>query len=171
MGAVHEAGLLRRGRGGERRCGGRARPARSSGLGHANRVEDGPGGQEDREAGVPLVRDGGPVPRVLRPRLRAHRILRRFGGASAGDPAPESVTESGHEIFLFDTTNAALWAEEVAREARVPAEVVPAPRGSGARCDLALATRSAESRRLERALAAAGVPFRLWSVGGCHQAQ
>ena len=81
------------------------------------------------------------------------------------------MTECSHAVFLFDTTTAALWAEEVARQSRVPAEVVPAPRGSGAGCDLALATRSAESQRLEEALAAAGVPFRPCPLGSRDLAQ
>lgn len=64
--------------------------------------------------------------------------------------------------FVFESTNAALWAEEVAREAAIPAEVVPAPADSDAKCDLALVTLPAREEELGRALDSAGVPFRRW---------
>ena len=46
----------------------------------------------------------------------------------------------GSRLFTFDTTHHALWAEEVAGERAIPAEVVPAPAEAGARCNLALET-------------------------------
>jgi hypothetical protein len=64
--------------------------------------------------------------------------------------------------FTFDTTHHALWAEEVAREASIPTEVVPAPPAAGARCNLALETLPEEVTRLAAALEAAGVPYRLY---------
>jgi len=64
--------------------------------------------------------------------------------------------------FVFDTTNAALWAEEVARESGIPVEVVPAPADSDATCDLALITPEASASALGAALTAAGVRFRPW---------
>jgi len=67
-------------------------------------------------------------------------------------------------VFTFDTTHHALWAEEVAREAGIPVEVVPAPPAARARCNLALETLPDEVRGLEAALTAAGVPHALWSV-------
>ena len=67
-----------------------------------------------------------------------------------------------HATFVFDTTNAALWAEEVAREAGIPVEVVPAPADSEATCDLALMTPSASVSALGVVLSTAGVRFRLW---------
>ncbi len=67
-----------------------------------------------------------------------------------------------HRTFVFDTTNAALWAEEVAREALVPVEVVPAPAESRAGCDLALITPPERAAMLAEVLEAAGVPFRPW---------
>jgi hypothetical protein len=51
-------------------------------------------------------------------------------------------------IFTFDTTHHALWAEEIAREAGIPAEVVPAPPAARARCNLALETLPEEAERL-----------------------
>jgi hypothetical protein len=72
------------------------------------------------------------------------------------------VSGSGHGTFVFDTTTAALWAEEVAQKASIPVEVVPAPADSEATCDLALITRTADVAALEAALSAAGVRFRLW---------
>jgi hypothetical protein len=62
-------------------------------------------------------------------------------------------------IFTFDTTHHALWAEEVAREAEIPAQVIPAPPAARARCDLALETLPEEAERLTEALREAGVPF------------
>ncbi|HEX6641996.1 MAG TPA: putative Se/S carrier-like protein [Thermoanaerobaculia bacterium] len=41
--------------------------------------------------------------------------------------------------LVFETTHHALWAEEVAREMRLGAEVVPAPAAARAGCDLAIA--------------------------------
>ena len=64
--------------------------------------------------------------------------------------------------FVFDTTTAALWAEEVALEAAIPAEVVPAPAASDAKCDLALTTRADRGEALAAALSEAGVAFRWW---------
>ncbi|MDQ3556443.1 MAG: DUF3343 domain-containing protein [Gemmatimonadota bacterium] len=61
--------------------------------------------------------------------------------------------------FTFATTHHALWAEEVAHEAGVPAEVVPAPAGARARCNLALQTFPEEEGALEIALRRAEVPF------------
>ncbi|MBV9773627.1 MAG: DUF3343 domain-containing protein [Gemmatimonadetes bacterium] len=69
-------------------------------------------------------------------------------------------------IFTFDTTHHALWAEEVAASAGIPAEVVPAPPEAGARCNLALATFDEEVDRLAGALGGAEVPFRLFAPPG-----
>ena len=65
-------------------------------------------------------------------------------------------------VFTFDTTHHALWAEEVAREADIPAEVVPAPPAARARCNLALETLPEEVERLADALTAAGVAHARW---------
>jgi hypothetical protein len=81
------------------------------------------------------------------------------------------VTGSRHRTFVFDTTNAALWAEEVAREAGIPVEVVPAPAGSRAKCDLALITPAEHATGLSAALAAARVPFRPALRGGATEPQ
>ena len=62
-------------------------------------------------------------------------------------------------LFTFETTHHALWAEEVAADAAIPAEVVPAPPEARARCTLALETLPEEAGRLAGALEAAGVPF------------
>jgi hypothetical protein len=67
-------------------------------------------------------------------------------------------------LFTFDTTHHALWAEEVAGEAGIPVEVVPAPPEAGARCGLALETLPEEVRPLAGALEGAGVPFRLYPL-------
>jgi hypothetical protein len=65
--------------------------------------------------------------------------------------------------FVFDTTTAALWAEEVAEERAIPAELVPAPAASRAKCDLALVTLPDRCADLEAALQGEGVPHRRWT--------
>lgn len=67
-----------------------------------------------------------------------------------------------HVTLVFDSTTAALWAEEVARDADIPVDVVPAPAGSAAKCDLALETTLGRLRTLEAELRAQGVPYRRW---------
>lgn len=62
-------------------------------------------------------------------------------------------------VFTFDTTHHALWAEEVAAEAGIPAQVVPAPPAARARCNLALETVPEQVEALAAALETAGVPF------------
>ena len=68
-------------------------------------------------------------------------------------------------VFTFDTTHHALWAEEVARERGIPAEVIPAPPAANAKCNLALETLPEELDALRAALAEEGVPFRLYEPG------
>lgn len=65
----------------------------------------------------------------------------------------------GQALFTFDTTHMALWAEEVARDGGIPAEVVPAPPEAKAKCGLALATLRPSVDALSQALSAAGVEF------------
>jgi hypothetical protein len=62
-------------------------------------------------------------------------------------------------LFTFDTTHHALWAEEIAREEEIPAQVVPAPPAARARCNLALECFEEDAPRLSLALDAAGVAF------------
>lgn len=73
---------------------------------------------------------------------------------------PESMERA---YFTFDTTHHALWAEEVAQEAGLPVDVVPAPAAARARCNLALETLPGEVDALAAVLAEAGVPFGRWS--------
>lgn len=63
------------------------------------------------------------------------------------------------EVFTFHTTHHALWAEEVAGEAGIAVEVIPAPPAAQARCNLALATLPDDLPRLAAELEAQGVPF------------
>lgn len=62
-------------------------------------------------------------------------------------------------LLTFDTTHHALWAEEVAREAGIACEVVPAPAAARARCNLALEVLPEEWTDAQTALREAGVPF------------
>lgn len=67
-------------------------------------------------------------------------------------------------IFLFDTTTHAMWGEEVARERAIPAEVIPAPPASGAKCDLALRTLPARCRELSGAFDEEGIEYRIFGA-------
>jgi hypothetical protein len=66
---------------------------------------------------------------------------------------------STHPLFTFDTTHMALWAEEVAQDSGIPAEVVPAPPEARAKCGLAVATLERFVDPLAEALGEAGVDF------------
>ena len=57
--------------------------------------------------------------------------------------------EQGTALWVFDTTHHALWAEEVARAAGLAVELVPAPPGAAARCQLALAAFRADAAAVE----------------------
>ena len=65
-------------------------------------------------------------------------------------------------LFVFQTTHHALWAEDVAREAGVPAELVPAPSEAKAGCDLALRARPQDLAGLAHLLTNEGVSFAHW---------
>ena len=54
--------------------------------------------------------------------------------------------------FFFEGTDVVLWAEEVARERGIPAEVVPTPRGVRRRCKLSVRTDAARAQDFESAL-------------------
>lgn len=65
-------------------------------------------------------------------------------------------------VFTFDTTSQALWAEEIATNSEIPAEVVAAPGESKAKCGLALRTFEDRIEDLAEALRTEGVVFRLF---------
>ena len=65
-------------------------------------------------------------------------------------------------IFTFDTTHHALWAEDVAGERGIPAEVIAAPAESRAKCALALRTLPDRFSDLEGALSEEGVAFSVY---------
>jgi hypothetical protein len=69
---------------------------------------------------------------------------------------------AGTQTYVFESTNAAFWAEELAREESIPVELVPAPAEADAKCDLAMVTLVRHAPPLEEALGRAGVPFRPW---------
>lgn len=77
-----------------------------------------------------------------------------------------SVASPPPSIFTFDTTTHAMWAEEVAREEHIPAEVIPAPADAGAKCDLALRTLPDRVGALADAFRREGIEFRLYPDGG-----
>ena len=70
------------------------------------------------------------------------------------------MSEAAAELlFTFDTTHMALWAEDTARERSIPAEVVPAPPETKAKCGLALRTEAARADDLSAALHEEGISF------------
>jgi hypothetical protein len=64
--------------------------------------------------------------------------------------------------FTFDTTHHALWAEELARSEGLATDLVPAPAGAHARCDLALIAFLDDEPRMTEVLEAGGVPFSIF---------
>ena len=66
-------------------------------------------------------------------------------------------------IYLFETTHQAMWAEDVAREQGIPAEVVGAPADAKAKCGLALRTGDAHREALELAMTTQGIEFRAYA--------
>jgi hypothetical protein len=67
-----------------------------------------------------------------------------------------------NRILIFDTTHHAMWAEEVARERGIAADVVPAPEGTDAKCGLALEVLPEGFDALRVALDQEGVPHRVF---------
>lgn len=65
-------------------------------------------------------------------------------------------------LYLFETTHHAMWAEDVARERGIVAEVVSAPAEAKAKCGLALRTFGAHCHALEEAMGSEGIVFRAW---------
>ncbi|NNF25674.1 MAG: DUF3343 domain-containing protein [Gemmatimonadetes bacterium] len=63
--------------------------------------------------------------------------------------------------FIFETTHHAMWAEDVAREQSIPAEVVPAPPAADAKCGLALRTPDSQADQLATALDQEGIVYKL----------
>lgn len=61
--------------------------------------------------------------------------------------------------FLFDTTDQAVWAEDVARERGIPAEVVSAPAWAEDKCGMALRTFRARAPELGEAFGEEGIPY------------
>lgn len=72
--------------------------------------------------------------------------------------APDSRPEATR-TFVFSTTHNAMWAEDVAQELDIPAEVVPAPPGHGAQCGLALRTPETCAEELAEALNQEGISY------------
>lgn len=66
-------------------------------------------------------------------------------------------------LYLFETNTLLFWAEEVAGEAGIPVEVVPAPEGAEDICGLALRTWADRGEKLESLMEKDGIPFRVHS--------
>lgn len=67
--------------------------------------------------------------------------------------------DDGSQIFAFETTHNAMWAEDVAREQTLPVEVVPAPPHTKSMCGLALRIARAEADKLAAALDQEGIEY------------
>ena len=70
-------------------------------------------------------------------------------------------TDPGSSVFTFDTTHHAMWAEDVARDQAIDAEVVPAPPEGGAKCGAALRVSRRRKDELAAALGSEGIPHRI----------
>ncbi|CAN5183717.1 hypothetical protein BH24GEM2_BH24GEM2_06350 [soil metagenome] len=68
------------------------------------------------------------------------------------------------QLFTFASTHHALWAEELARDAGIPVEVVPAPPAARARCNLALECLAEDVERLAVRLSESDVPYQLYAA-------
>lgn len=66
---------------------------------------------------------------------------------------------AGARIFLFDTSHHAMWAEDVADEKAITAEVVPAPAEVDAKCGLALRVPEDRADDLRTAFDGEGIPY------------
>lgn len=75
----------------------------------------------------------------------------------------ESAAEPGARVFVFKTTHHAMWAEDVAREQSIPAEVVPAPPQSQAKCGIALRIQAGGADELATALDREGIVHEVFS--------
>lgn len=115
-----------------------------------------------------MLRGGGCAAQVFSPMHRFNQTVtdeckqRKPQSLHAVEPAHRPQSVSG-AFFTFHTTHHALWAEEVAREAGIPADVVPAPPAARARCNLALEALPEDAERLAATFAAEGVPHGRWS--------
>jgi len=72
--------------------------------------------------------------------------------------------ESGARTFVFKTTHHAMWAEDVARDQSIPAEVVPAPPKSEAKCGIALKIQAAGAPELAAALDQEGIVYEVFAA-------
>ena len=68
-------------------------------------------------------------------------------------------------VFIFDTSHHAMWAEDVAEDNAIPAEVVPAPPDADAKCGLALRVPEDRAEELRTAFDGEGVPYRELEAG------
>ena len=69
------------------------------------------------------------------------------------------MTASATRTFTFASTHHAMWAEDVAQERAIPAEVVPAPPSAGSICGMALRTSEDRAQELAEALDQEGIKY------------
>lgn len=69
------------------------------------------------------------------------------------------MTGSATRTFTFASTHHAMWAEDVAQERAIPAEVVPAPPSAGSICGMALRTTEDRAQELAEALDQEGIKY------------
>jgi len=77
---------------------------------------------------------------------------------------PDNMT--GGVTLTFETSHHALWAEDLARERKIPAVVVPAPAESTSPCGLALMIPTTAAEELEKLCLKEGIRFMRWPDGG-----
>lgn len=69
------------------------------------------------------------------------------------------MSDADLRVYLFETTNLTMWAEEVARERSIPAEVAPAPPEAKDSCGLSLRTLAEHAPTLEAAMEEEGIEY------------
>ncbi len=68
-----------------------------------------------------------------------------------------------NKIVVFENSQHAQWAEEVARARGFAVEVIPAPQGSQMPCGMALEVLEETFEDLEAVFAQEGIPFKVYA--------
>ncbi|MBA4370828.1 MAG: hypothetical protein C0418_04540 [Coriobacteriaceae bacterium] len=106
-----------------------------------------------RARGAPDARDACNRCAALRDRVGEHRGARRSRGSSArrgGRVTPRELRE--FVVYGFETTHAALDAEDLLKAGGVSVVPIPAPRALGVSCGIAMRVSPEETAAAERIL-------------------
>lgn len=75
------------------------------------------------------------------------------------------ITGDGKATYTFSTSHHAMWAEDLALEKGITAELGSPPSGAEDACGLALRIDSTRATELEATLRKEGIDFARWSPG------